>query len=588
MCGIAGEIGSPKHILLHHKNIQAMTNSLCHRGPDEEGYYQNFEEYYVINLGVRRLAIIDKEHGQQPVKSERYIVIQNGEIYNHKDLRAYHESRGLQFETHCDTEVIAKHLSRVGISGVGDFHGMFAIAAYDTIKNKLHLIRDRLGQKPLYYYYDAEKRFLIFASEIKALLTHPSIPKKINAEGIYRYLCLQYVPEPETAFLGIKTVPPGHVLTYDPKGNTLSIDPYWQLEPGAHEFAGGPETTLQDIRATLRNAVHDRLESEVPIGVYLSGGIDSAIVTSLAKEVTKELHTFTVDFEETAYSEGAAARQTSERFGTVHHETIVSIPSLPDLVERITNQYDQPYGDCSAIPTMLLAQASKKYITVALTGDGGDEAFGGYDRYLINVANIMDYLPMLTVWRFEQIDSMLRQAFLAQLKCDHAKVYMLKQATTGVGLDLQNQKMWLDTKLYLLNDIIVKMDRATMAHSVEARCPFLDHRVFELAFSLSGDEKIAGLGGKSILKRAFGEDLGMDIIGRKKRGFSVPINEWFRQEKGRELLASMVSDPCWPWGIFEHTTVGQMIERHLCKAMNVGHGLWILLMLHKWLKKHFE
>jgi asparagine synthase (glutamine-hydrolysing) len=256
------------------------------------------------------------------------------------------------------------------------------------------------------------------------------------------------------------------------------------------------------------------------------------------------------------------------------------------MAERISYQYDQPYGDCSAIPTMLLAEASKKYITVALTGDGGDEAFGGYTRYQAAdpTQGIIGYLPFVTVWQPKQRNGMMARSFLEQIQgCEETVAYLYKIASQYPDLDLPNQYMWLDTHTYLLNDILVKMDRASMAASVEARCPFLDHRVYELAFSLPGEAKYA----KLILKEAFGDLIGTAAALRPKRGFGVPISKWFRSEQGKQLLGDMVTDICWPWAMFEPRQVASLLESHLQGRADYGHGIWMVLMLHMWLKRHF-
>jgi len=585
MCGIVGEAGNWKYTSPGDSTVAKMADTLVHRGPDDQGVQTISGRDWRVNMAMRRLAIIDREHGQQPFHAGRASVMFNGEIYNHKRLRKHF---GLMCNTDCDGEVIARLYDMIGLECIKHLEGMFTIAIWDRKERRLHLVRDRMGKKPLYYYWDQGRNLIVWGSEIKAILAHPSISKELNREAIYHYLSLQYVPEPMTAYEGVMAVPGGSILTYDYQVPFANLSKYWELGTNRVEVPGR-ETMLQQIRGTVRNAVHDRLESEVPLGVYLSGGIDSSIVTMLAKEQIEDLHTFTMGFEENEFNELPAARQTARYFGTQHHEEVVKVPCLPEMADRIVDQYDQPFGDCSAIPTMLMAESSKKYITVALTGDGGDEAFGGYTRYWTaqQTAGLPGYLGYLCVFPFPARDQLISLEFRNHLTCEHTGALLMDHAIRFRGNGLRNNYMWVDTHSYLPNDIIVKMERASMAASVEARCPFLDHRVFELAFSIEDEDKIEGDQGKLVLKDAFKSQLPVQVLSRPKQGFGVPISEWFRAEHGQQLLAHMVSDLNWPWGIFEPKFCSQIIHNHLRGTLNIGHALWVLLMAHLWLKKHF-
>lgn len=590
MCGIAGEAGIREFIKAGEPVIvQSMCDTIQHRGPDDEGYQCIASMTWAINLGMRRLSIIDRAAGQQPMNRGAVTLVFNGEIYNHRRLRHNLTQVGVQFKTDCDTEALAWTLDRHGMNGLSMLEGMFAFAAWNRNDRKLYLVRDRVGKKPLYYYWNEDKNILLFGSEIKAILANPLYEKAINWAGISHFLSLQYVPEPMTAFAGIQCVPAGHYATYDPNAGSFDVTPWWTLKPGPE--IPDEQECIARLKQTMETAVVSRLESEVPIGVYLSGGIDSSIIAAIAKQYCEELHTFTMGFKEEQYSEIPLARQFAEHIGTIHHEAIVEIPQLPEMAQRISDQYDQPFGDCSAIPTMLLAEASKQYITVALSGDGGDEAFGGYQRYAMagQKQGIIGYLNWMTPIPFQFRDGMLSDSFKAKLAdTTHTRSWMIQYILDAPVKDFHNQMMWLDTLTYLPNDIVVKMERATMAASVEARCPFLDHRIQELAFAIPPQYKIAGGEvGKYILKEAFMDIIPLIVLMRQKRGFSVPINEWFRQDIGKTMLADMTSDMSWPWDMFDPTKIAMLIESHIGGASSCGHSLWMLLMLHMWMKKHF-
>jgi len=580
-------VGEAGFIAAGEEIVRSMADTLAHRGPDDEGFFSVPSRGWAVNLGMRRLAIIDREQGKQPMHAGRASIVFNGEIYNHGRLRHNLTVTGVPCKTHCDTEVIARLWDKEGVQCLSQLDGMFGIALWDRVEKALYLVRDRMGKKPLYYYHS--ENLLVFGSELKALMAHPVVPRKLNHEGIYHYLSLQYVPEPMTAYEGIKCVPPGSYIKYQPKTNEIDVVQWWRLKPSGavHDGMTGQDLSIT-VKETVKEAVHSRLESEVPLGVYLSGGVDSAIITAVARLHCEELHTFSMGFEEEAYSELDAARQTAEHFGTIHHEAMVKIPQLPEMTERVIAVYDQPYGDCSAIPTMLLAEASKQYITVALTGDGGDEAFGGYQRYWMAEPNIASYTNWLAVLPFHVRDRIVAPSLREAVKgAMHTRAWLLREATTFPGQAVRNQMAWMDIHSYLPNDIIVKMERATMATSVEARCPFLDHRVMELACAIPEEQKLEPGSGKLILKEAFRDVLPMPVLTRPKRGFGVPMNEWLRSEVGRRMLTEMMTDLSWPWDIFEPSGVTGLVDAHLKGQAHIGHAIWIILVLHRWLKKHF-
>lgn len=601
MCGIAGEVYSvqAKELCRIYKtqNIERMISALEHRGPDDRAYHWDTftcqSRQISIRLGMSRLAIIDREHGQQPF-GDRCKAFFNGEIYNHReirsDLRMY--SQEYHCKTDCDSEVVAKLYEKNGDSFVRNLDGMFAIAIWDQEEKILKLWRDRIGKKPLYYYHDEQEGIFLFASEIKAILTHPAYKKEINTNAIYKYLSMQYVPEPETAFAGIKQVFPGCWLYYNPALNEIATVGYWDLIPDDSIYKShSRHDWMNDIQVLMHRAVNKRLESEVPLGVYLSGGIDSAIVTALASQHVKELHTFTMAFLEDEFNEAPAARRVAHEFNTIHHEETVTSVDLINMAREIVKQYDQPFGDFSAIPTMLLARLSKKYITVALTGDGGDEAFGGYPRYWMCAGREESYWKYVTVIHPAMIEGLVPSRRLPDHLTDPEMYIMQNLPLAQMNDNRATSMMYCDMKTYLVNDIIVKMERATMASSVEARCPFLDPGVLQLGLSTPADLKLGKSEGKLILKSAFEKYLPAEILKLPKRGFSVPMDQWLRQSEGLILLNETLLEKNNTSGIdlvgIDRPAVGQLVRSHLVGASNMGHALWILIMLDLWIKEHF-
>jgi asparagine synthase (glutamine-hydrolysing) len=533
---------------------------------------------YQVNLGMCRLSIIDREHGKQPFGKSCKVFF-NGEIYNHETIRRtmrHFDEHPVWFETKCDTEVISQLYEREGDDFIHRLDGMFAIAIWDERENVLKLYRDRIGKKPLYYYHDEAKGIFLFASEIKAILKHPAYEKKMNKRGLYQYLCLQYVPEPETAFDGITVVPPGTSLHYHPQENTLSFGRYWDLAASGIEC----DDDVIAVQNVVRNAVHKRLESEVPLGVYLSGGIDSAIVTALASEKLKDLHTFTMGFLEPQYDETQDAQLIADMYKTNHHVERVTSVNLRAMANEIVAQYDQPFGDCSAIPTMLLARLSKKYITVALNGDGGDEAFGGYPRYWMCQGQLPNYHKYMTVWPHE-VALNIWPIFEPRPSWMYINGHINGEDASAL--------MYCDMKTYMPNDTIVKMERATMAASVEARSPFLDPSVLQLGLRLPVEQKLSAYSGKLILKEAFKDMLPDKFIHLPKRGFGVPMNEWLRSAEGLMLLGQTIlaGDAFGALPEIDNNYVAHLVGSHLQGRSDVGHGLWILIMLDMWLRRHF-
>lgn len=582
MCGIAGEVGHATIVQTNTQQVEKMIQALTHRGPDEQAFdaYSVWYTELMVHLGMCRLSIIDREHGKQPF-GDKCKVFFNGEIYNHRDIRRTIERQADDLHTDCDSEVVAAAYECWGTECVTEFNGMFAIAIWDEEGQVLHLMRDHIGKKPLYYYHDHNTGTFLFASEIKGILANPLYRKQVNLQGLYQYLCMQYIPEPETAFYGIKCVPPSSILTFDPGDNRLVIQKYQPL--GYRWFEAGyvKDDCTKLTSQIVTDAVQARLESEVPLGVYLSGGIDSAIVTAIASlSLSEPLHTFTMGFLEPEFNEIPSAQHVADMYKTNHHTEIVKTVDLRNMAFEIAHQYDQPFGDCSAIPTMLLARLSKKYITVALCGDGGDEVFGGYPRYWV-CNDFNDYWKFMTVFPPEVRREMWTDDVGAWIAAhDYVDSYMPTVDAAGA--------MHSDIHTYLLNDIIVKMERASMAASVEARCPFLDHRVVGLGYDMPVEMKLGNNQGKLALREAFKDILPPEVLNLPKRGFSVPVNAWFRSSEGIFLMSETMMRPgTWEGLPINPDMMGKLVTWHLSGEKSIGHGLWLLVQLAIWYREHF-
>lgn len=599
MCGIAGEIGNRQFIddNTSRSRLGLMLNKIKHRGPDDCRGWIHVNERYFVNIGSQRLAILDPEHGEQLTDSDGDVQIAfNGEIYNHRELRRnFGDFDDDYFKTGCDYEILCKWWQLWGDDCIRSLDGMFAFAVWDQKIETLFLVRDRMGKKPLYYFYDRSRNVLLFASEIKAILANPlyeSFVKKseqLNYDAIFDYICLQYCPEPWTAYRGIMAVPPGGVLRFSPASRKFEVDLYWNLEDEIAPMKINDGNMLELIRSSVRDAVHKRLESDVPMGVYLSGGLDSAIVTALAREKLDELHTFSVGFEEARFNELDYAEIVSKAFTTIHHTKMVESIDFYEMTKRVVDQYDQPFGDCSAIPTMLLNKFAKEHITVALTGDGGDEAYGGYDRYrLSRAADPKSYIPNLMVWSPAARGQILNPVMHANI-LDAGSTEKFLLSRVNPVRDVVANMLTIDTHTYLVNDIIVKMERAAMAYSIEARSPFLDPNVFAVAHSIPSSEKVGPLSGKNILKHAFVDMIPEAVILREKRGFSVPVSDWLRRPDGIKLLTETIwREAFGEFEVFDKNNVRDIANQHIAGQINVGHSLWCLVVLDLWLQKNFS
>ena len=605
MCGIVGFTWNDRNLL------DRMMESIHHRGPDESGVYVNDQ----VSLGHQRLKIIDLESGRQPIhnEDETVVVIFNGEIYNHRSLRADLEKQGHRFYTNTDTEVIVHAYEEHGIQCVIQFNGMFAFVLYDLTQKSLYLVRDRIGVKPLYYYFDG-KNFL-FASEIKALLQDLAIPLEVNVNAFHEYLKFRFVPGEQTLIQGIKKVLPGHLLTF--KDGVLSSHQYWDVTE--HSSSGSEKEHVNTLRMLLGDAVLSRLESDVPLGVFLSGGIDSASIVALMSEHTDTIKTFSVGFELQADTELPYAHCIADEFNTDHHECFVTDKHL-SLIPKMVWHLDEPVGDAATLPTMVLSQFAKKYVTVVLAGEGGDEAFAGYDnqrimmqcirfdplyhhlksvisrikRYTSPGSNLHRVLATLSSQSLEQQYAILTSLF--------TRDELLEMGITDVNLDLSryfpktpmdplNTLQYFGLKTWLPHDFCMKADKMTMAYGIEERTPLLDYRLMEFAFSITAHEKIRNGTGKYILKKAMEPRLPQSIIYRKKHGYNAPMDQWFKRDL-KDVLGSLIEER--EHSLYESGYVEKLLSDFQRTGSNYkmnfwnAQKLWSILVFEVWYRIFIE
>jgi asparagine synthase (glutamine-hydrolysing) len=611
MCGIAGLATRDGLRQGDTQLVDRMLASLAHRGPDEQ--YAMADEQTVV--GSRRLSIIDLETGRQPLTNEdgTVIVSQNGEIYGYIELRERLLQEGHVFRTNGDTETIAHAYEAFGPSFVDHLHGMFAIALWDTSRRRLVLARDRLGKKPLYWRLHGGR--LTWGSELKAIVADASVDRQVDREGLALFLNYGYVPAPTTILAGVHKLPPASVLTWE--GGTPSIERYWS-PPYLPKTQRPIEEDREILLDLLRTSTRLRLRSDVPVGAFLSGGLDSSTVVALMAEASAQpIRTFSIGFEEAGFDELPHARAVAEAFGTQHTEEIVRIDAIR-LLPDLATAYDEPFADSSAIPTFRVAQLAAQELKVVLTGDGGDESFGGYNRYrkhaLTNLPGgvvgglgraaatmVAHTVPSTTLgrkaatWRHlvdqdpdtrylhfvSQFERSTRRALLGEDGPLLDDRFMLDRLAGGPprGAD---RLLRADLLSYLPEDLLVKMDRATMANSLEARSPLLDHRLVEFAAALPVDRKIQGQKTKVLLRDVAGGLLPESILRRPKMGFSVPVAEWFLGDLGTRFEELALAPDSAIRGIVDQEEVRRLFREHRTGVAGHGSQLWALTMLEMW------
>jgi asparagine synthase (glutamine-hydrolysing) len=589
---------------------------MTHRGPDDQGT----QVIPGVALGMRRLAIIDLVSGQQPISGEdgSVTIVFNGEIYNFQELKPELEAQGHTFKTHSDTEAIVHAYEESGAESLTRLRGMFAFAIWDAKARSLFIARDRAGKKPLYYTTTAKGTF-VFGSELKAVLLHPDVEREMNPEALDAYFTLGYVPDPLTIFRNIHKLPPGHYLQFT--AGKVTVKPYWDFE-----FRRGPERREDDyiaeLLALLDESVRLRMIADVPLGAFLSGGVDSSTVVGLmARHSSQPVKTFSIGFHEDSFNELKYARVTAKKFATDHHEFFVT-PDICSVVDELAWHLDEPFADSSAIPTYIVSKLARDHVTVALSGDGGDELFAGYTRYLVEQGRKrFDAVPKLlreTVLRtaserlphaawgrnylynvsldpaarfldsvsvFTALNrkSLYAPAFLEKLTNGGFAVSLFHELAGKVKTDAPlDRLLYTDSKTYLPGDILTKVDRMSMAASLETRAPLLDHKLIEFVMTVPASLKLAGLETKHLLKQAVKDLIPHDILHRPKQGFGVPIQDWINEQLRSRIRETLTEPRTRQRGFVNSRYVDVLLGEHEQGRRDHSTGLWALLMLELW------
>jgi asparagine synthase (glutamine-hydrolysing) len=623
MCGIAGfvepsTLASPLGLEASGALVRRMCDVIRHRGPDDEGTRIDAG----VALGMRRLSIIDLSTGHQPIHNEDRTVwiVFNGEIYNFRELRIELELAGHRFYTATDTEVIVHAYEQWGRDAIARLRGMFGLAIWDARSRTLLVARDRIGIKPMYY--ATVNGRLYFGSELKSLLEAPDLPRDLDANALDHYLSFLYTPRDRSIFKSVRKLPPGHLLTWT--DGRLAVDQYWQL-PVAETFRGSEEDAVRQLRVVLSDAVRSHLMSDVPLGAFLSGGIDSSLVVGLMSEFSSSrVKTFSIGFDEPAFDELDHARRVAVHFGTDHHEFVVK-PDGVSILDRLVSHFDEPFADSSAIPTWYVSEMARRHVTVVLSGDGGDELFGGYERYLPHprvvafdryspralrrVAGIAAarlphgtrgknflrhvgrddrgrYLDAIRFFGADEKPALLMPDVLRAIDTLDPETLLARRFERFSELPWPSQMMRFDAETYLPEDVLTKVDRMSMAHSIESRVPLLDNQVIEFASTLPASLKIKNGRRKHVLKEVAATLLPRDILNRKKQGFGVPLGTWFCGNL-RELFAdTLLSPSSLQRGYFQPAFVRRIVDEHLAGTRDHTLRLWQLVVFEKWQQQY--
>jgi len=635
MCGIAGFCDFSRSS--SHGVLMEMTNTMVHRGPDSLGGKFVDENAFSLGLGHRRLSILDlSELGSQPMSYEPLHIVLNGEIYNFKEIRKDLESLGYSFASWSDTEVVLKAFHQWGVKAVDRFIGMFSFAIYDEKDRQLYLFRDRAGVKPLYYFY--ENGLLLFGSELRAIVKHPKFKKEINATALSQYFSLGYILSPLSIFNHTYKLDPGHYLKLDLVHKTLTRQSYWDLiaQYNKPKLKASEEEITEHLEKLLHSAFNYRMVSDVPVGVFLSGGYDSATVAAIIQSSqSNKLNTFTIGFHEEKYNEAPFAKQIATHLGTNHHEHYCTPDDVKDILPLLGKMFDEPFGDSSSVPTYLVSKNARKSVTVALSADGGDEIFGGYSKY----DSVLKYHP-----RFQQasgiskmatqlalktaqgvrIESLLKHNYNLKTRID--KVLEMSQSS-GIGdslyivseintrnevdallktydktlpggfasdilinsnNDLLNTQMALDYITYMVDDILVKVDRTGMAVSLEGREPILDHRIIEFMAQVPSEYKIRNGVKKYLLKKIAHKYIPKEMMDRPKKGFSFPVFEWLKEDLVSFIEIYLNEDLIKKQGVFKWEGVKELVESFRKGNHINAQKIWLLLSFQLWYHEWME
>ena len=633
MCGIAGFYS--KENRFNQEDLIKMTNRIAHRGPDAEGFFYDG----ICGLGHRRLSIIDlQERSNQPMHSanDRFVIAYNGEVYNYREigasLKENNEGNKIMFKTSSDTEIILEAFSAIGIDSIHQLNGMFAISIYDKLKKELYLIRDRIGIKPLLYYWDGKN--LAFASEMKALMQLSGLDKEINNNSIADFLHLGYIPAPNSIFKNIKKLVPGSYLKINSEG--IAITKYWNVKQKlTNNIVTDKEEALVKLSDLLMSSVQYQLKSDVPFGVFLSGGIDSSLVTAQAVQLSGvKVNTFSIGFEENSHNESEYAKAVANYLGTNHHEFIVSYNDAISLLDNIFETYDEPNADSSFIPTMLVSKLAKQYVTVTLSGEGGDELFFGYGSYqwarrlnnpLFNLirkplqysfdkmgSRYQRIAKLLDVEASENLRShifsqeqyfftnneinkiakpaFIKSGFLADFESQETDYILTEQQLMGIPsvnerkLTKMEKQALFDIQYYLPYDLLAKVDGSSMQYSLETRVPYLDHRVVEFALNLSPELKYHNGISKYILKNILFKYVPEKLFERPKQGFAIPLNSWLKGELNYLIKDYLNKNVVEEVGIVNYSEVAKLVSGFYDGKDFLYARVWLLIVLHKWFK----
>lgn len=614
MCGICGYVNNKK---LPLGILKKMNDSLTHRGPDDSGEWELEENDFSIGFGHRRLSILDlSELGHQPMVSNsgNTMIVFNGEIYNFVKLKK--QLSNYDFKTQCDTEVILAAYEEWDIDFLNHIDGMFSIALYDLKRKRLILTRDRIGKKSLYYYWKDGK--LAFGSELKPILLFPEFEKNICSESIEYFMCYQYISSPKTIFENTYKLPAGHYAIYE--NGTLDIKKYWDLNVQFYtdDKIKDYNTCKQGLKNELKKSVSERLVSDVPVGAFLSGGIDSVLVTSLAQEISSDkLKTFTIGFHDKKRNEADAAAMIAKHLGTDHTELYVKNSEMLEMIDAMCQYYDEPFADPSLIPTMLVSKLAKTKVTVALSGDGGDEFFCGYSMYdfvkwsqkldvLTGITNsiltlpglkiIKNRLPQEAIALLNNRDARFKTQLFQDLPDSFVQRLLNKSFSTKYSIESefkdknwQERRMKLDMLTYLPEDVLVKTDRASMKYSLEVRCPILSRNVIEYSFRIPHEYKYKKSEKKFILKDILYDYVPKEMMDRPKNGFGVPLGSWLRNELKNEVSRFLDKDKLSKQGIFNYDVLCELIDKvEKSDQKPYPKILWSFLVFQKWYERYIE
>jgi asparagine synthase (glutamine-hydrolysing) len=620
MCGIAGFINKENTSLQNEREIllDKMCKIITHRGPDEQGTIVK----NAAALGMRRLSIIDLKSGQQPIFdcSGNLAIVFNGEIYNFQELKKDLEARGHKFKTNSDTETIVHAYEEFGADCVQHLRGMFAFAIYDFAAETLFIARDRVGKKPLFYSKTSAGNF-VFGSELKSLIEHGEISKEIDFSALDAYLTFSYVPEEFCIFKNVHKLAPGHFLIY--KNGEISIKKYWDFEYFGISDVKTESEYIEILREKLREAVKIRLISEVPLGAFLSGGVDSSAIVAMMSQISNSpVKTFSIGFNEDSFNELKFARMAAKHFNTEHHEFVVT-PDLVEIIDDLVWHFDEPFADSSALPTFMVAKMARDFVTVVLSGDGGDELFAGYTRYVTDkkrsgFSNLPKFVRQNILQKLSEnmphgakgknflyntsldavdryIDSvshfgklnrneLYSTNFRQNLNGDFGKASdLFREIADSVSSENATDKLlYLDSKTYLPSDILTKVDRMTMATSLEARVPLLDHELIEFVQTIPAELKLKGAETKYIFKKALEGIVPHEILYREKQGFGVPINEWINSQLKERIHETLLEKRTIERGYFDEKYIKILLDEHAKNRRDHSHSLWILWMLELW------